>query len=386
MFTISLPRYGYELQFNTSRFIAFYPKSMITTALQSHENTIEITHSSVTPELLQFLYNVMEVGKYPYIDDTCQPTSQEIKAGVNYLCIDLPNVIYNPKYKEILVTYPQINILIKYFNMHSDDPLVLKQTYMNLMYIAVEFDLPELVEYVLDNTTAENHKTFDVNLMNKIVSEPIMLLFISKRHILKVMTDDQLTKLLDYALSYRFTNVLEAYIKEIPGAIDTCQVVYYILDKMLRNMDHYLDNLQMLITTSPYLRSVEQANYYGMMMSCYNGDLKNVKKYHLLLDNARDNLHILYVCTALYRKHWDIAEYLIDEHIEVLEDDEDSGYFMESYFEFLQYSYLFNPSWVTKEGLQVLINKSKYFYGEDDNSYIKDIRNELKSKGINIEI
>lgn len=43
-----------------------------------------------------------------------------------------------------------------------------------------------------------------------------------------------------------------------------------------------------------------------------------------------DNLNILWVCTALYRKHYDIAKYLIDYHIEMIEedeDDEDNGYF-----------------------------------------------------------
>ncbi len=86
-FIIRLPRYSnMESQFNKDWFTSLFPDSLISRALQDPEaNDIDITDSSVKPDILNYLHTMYLEGKIP--DGT--PDRKDLIDADRYLNIDI---------------------------------------------------------------------------------------------------------------------------------------------------------------------------------------------------------------------------------------------------------------------------------------------------------
>lgn len=147
-FIVSLPNYDYSQPFNTEAFIRLFPGSLITLALQSGEQVIPLENPAVTPEILQLLLGIITTQDIPYI------STPGVKKALDYLGIDLPEFVYNPLYARLRQQHPN-------FTLSKVD-----EYYRELMIYSIDRDLPELAQYILDNTGAELHRDED----NKLIS------------------------------------------------------------------------------------------------------------------------------------------------------------------------------------------------------------------------
>ena len=73
-----------------------------------------------------------------------------MKKALDYLGIDLPDVVYNPKYQQILRDYPDIDL----DNLEGSN-------YQRLLTIAEQSQFPELAQYLFSHTNPVAHQDED---------------------------------------------------------------------------------------------------------------------------------------------------------------------------------------------------------------------------------
>lgn len=140
--TVSFPR---------EKFMTTFPYSMLTSALEHDPNvdTIRLEEKSVTPNILEFLRNILLYEAVPSV-----PRSEPLAEAGKYLGIDLLPVVDKFQYDDI-----------KYINLVNPKAIT-KQNYIRLMIYATTKDYPELFRYVLDRTNPSEYQDQDQKLLS----------------------------------------------------------------------------------------------------------------------------------------------------------------------------------------------------------------------------
>ena len=160
-FTITLTTYNHVAPFDLSEFTQLYPDSMITTVItESKEENIEITNPLVTPQILQLLQEIITTRKYPYVNDTNHP----VRKALRYLCIVLPDFIYDPSYEEYLKDSSKPNL----FGLGD-----LNLNYETILNRARNVNFPALAKYLFQQTKADLYQGMDHKMFMDILESPI---------------------------------------------------------------------------------------------------------------------------------------------------------------------------------------------------------------------
>ena len=151
-FTVTLPRHKFIIYFNYEKFNAMFPNSLfIRTIDLTKESNIPIDNPVITPEVLQLLHRIINTRDIPPVSEMI------IQTSFDYLGIDLPNVVYDPRYPKFKLIYPDI----AYTNWDEE--------YSNIISLAQKHDLPELVSYLFKHTDPKNHIVEDYKIIKQIL-------------------------------------------------------------------------------------------------------------------------------------------------------------------------------------------------------------------------
>ena len=95
----------------------------------------------VTPDILKLLDEIIRTQDYTYVG------IPNAKRALDYLGIDLPDMVYNPKYQDFRKRYPYITLdnIDKIYN------------YYQSLTTAREMQFPELAQYVLQHSNPDEH-------------------------------------------------------------------------------------------------------------------------------------------------------------------------------------------------------------------------------------
>lgn len=388
-FTVILPKYDFKIQFDYTSFIKTHPDSLITRALdQTGERNISIDNSIVTPYILQLLESILSTQKYPYIP--------EIKP-LDYLGIDLPKLIYNHKYKQILSKYPEFALQV--------DMTQLDKEYRQLLDIAVGYQadddnitwseaVPELAQYIFNNTNPTEHRDDDCKELMNILSSgnlfdnlspeltQIAVMLLRDRDLHPVLKESPSTGLsngewvCNRICDKRSPELIEAYVSIHPESIDKFSIVGALISSIGCNALNYEANVDMINRIEPYIGADnEEFPLYLIFQASSRGNIDELKQ---LLPNLIHYVTspignpLLY--TALVNRHYDVAKLLIDL--------EEQNKYNRSITGQLKYgmasitgAYISRPEWVTPEGLQLLINNYGSLYSW---TYKKNLQDKLK--------
>lgn len=390
-FVVYLPRYGYSQSFDYTTFIEKFPDSVITRALDlTHEKTIPLENVSVTPDILNILSQILTT-QYPYVPP-------EYKKAMDYLGIDLPDPVYNPKYQEVLAKY------------HNFDLDALEgKNYSTLLDIAKETEFPELAQYVFSHTSPSDHSDEDYKFFQSLIEsysaylrsfppayDQMGVMLLKNRNIFPLIQNEVLVygrpPSLQHILDNRVANMLGAYVELQPGAIETYSLMDDILTGIKLQPEFYLEYIAMLLKIAPYISgSGFQSLLYGITTASYNGNLGEVKGYLGELGNLVDDFSSALTATALYRKHYDISQLIIDRELSYIngmfgesENEYDMEQLKEGISRFLadlSGIYTSHPEWVTPEGIQLVTSYFKYLTPEEQVSYKNYMRRRLQERG-----
>lgn len=355
-FTITLLGYDdYSLSFDYTSFIEKFPDSLITRALDlSHEKDIPIDNPIVTPEVLQVLSQIITTGTYPY-------TPIEYERALDYLNIDLPNPIYNPKYRDVLTSYPNINL------DNLDSP-----NYSILLNVALEFQFQELAEYIFAHTNPNEHQQEDYTLFQTVLNSqltPILtqigVMILENRNILSLLQGETLEsgpgwyqkpRSLISILKIPSPDLLKAYVKLNPFVIREYGIISTILDEIIEYPENYIKYAKMLFEIDQYTSRIgAEGNLINLFMASYHGD-PHILRY---LSRSEDNIIYLgpvVAYTALITRHYETAQFIINRFFtylrEVGEASDITG--IDEWFTTLTKLYISHPQWMTQEGRQLL--------------------------------
>lgn len=121
-----------------------FPNSLITRTLDlTHESDIPIENPQVTPAVLELLEYILASEEYPYISDL------SVKKALDYLGIDLPEFVYDPRYESLIMDHPQINV----FGRDLDEQVV----YNEFLRWATTYNFPPLAKYLIQHTDQRMH-------------------------------------------------------------------------------------------------------------------------------------------------------------------------------------------------------------------------------------
>ena len=316
MFTISLPSYDFSLSFDYMRFTQRFPDSFITRALDlTHETDISLSNSIITPEVLRLLQQILSTGEYPYVPDI----HHQIRTALDYLIIDLPDIIFYPQYQQLLNEYPEFV---------SQEELDNPDNYQTLLHIARELQFPELATYLFDHTNPDDYKLDDwLEFQNLILPLPtpvniqIAIMILQRRNITSYLEDSNNSP--GWILDDKSPDLLQAYVKVNPNLINEFDIVDRIINQMMYNPNDYSDYLKMLLSIGSFLDpTTYEGMLYNLFMASYNGDISSLKqlleKIYLIAPLSLSAYGPLLVFNALIQHHYDIANYLIqwlDENV-----------------------------------------------------------------------
>ena len=149
MFTIKL-KDGYSQTLDKSKFIALFPGSMISSALNDKTATeIDITSPHVTPNVLDLIKSIVEHKKVPYPHKCAR---DELTSASRYLLIEELEVIANPLYRLFVLMFPGHDLLnVEYTSCVMD--------------FAIKENYSELALYILNSI----YKLCDISPSKKII-------------------------------------------------------------------------------------------------------------------------------------------------------------------------------------------------------------------------
>lgn len=117
------------------------PDSLFTRTLDlTGEKEIPLDSPMVTPGILRLLQYISNTGDIPYISDP------NIKRVLDYLGIDLPEVVYTPGYERFKQIYPNITTIDW------------NKEYKHILAMAVQTETPLLAQYLFNHTSPEVHQ------------------------------------------------------------------------------------------------------------------------------------------------------------------------------------------------------------------------------------
>ena len=124
--------------------------------LDSIATVIPIPNKVVTPELLDLVNELIITLSIPttvlkYLNNST------IKDGIKYLGIEVLHVVFNCKYNIFVKKFPLVNLLDK-STFHD------KETYKSLLRFSIDYNVPFLLNYILDYIPSGTYPGIDNNM------------------------------------------------------------------------------------------------------------------------------------------------------------------------------------------------------------------------------
>lgn len=350
-FTITLPRYGYRQDYNTSAFISRFSNSVITAALQSRESVIQLVNPDVTPQVLQLLGVLLNTGRYPYVP------SSFIKP-LDYLGIDLPPIVYNPKYLEVLNKYPG-------FDLNHLEP-----NYLNVLEIARNMQFPGLAAYLFRTTNPIPHTETDYKFFTALIELKDQLSTTDSDIAVMLLKDRNVRELLrnggypgagylsERIITYRMISILQAYLQVAPPESYAEVLISDILENILQQTAYTNEFLTMIQIAKEYVTEDEtyELTLIQLVRDIVSGDINEIKGHipdDIPLDIGVDIPALLYL--ALVKGHYDIAYLLFEElSSSVLRQyhRQEAQEILENWYDYLLRGYFKGPT--TPNGIRFL--------------------------------
>ena len=311
MFTITLPEYSYTHTYDQRQFMERFPGSMITSALQSQESEIPISNPAVTPAVLSILDHILKDETYPYV-------SIELRKALDYLCIDIPEVVSDPRYKVALEKYPKdfeqdslkfknhpdhYGLFLRILNTHPED-------LVTALFLLDHFDINWWVEE--DEEESPYGTTY---------------------------------RALELIYGNRYVEILEAFAGKYPSTVNSYGMIYSISEYLQKDMYNYQDYIRMFLILKPYFDV--HHDWLEVILSAYNGSLEVFKRNwkERAWGSAEDNKISSFI--ALMEGHYDTAQFIIESSFK---DGLTMGWF-NSLFDL----YVKSPKSITPQGIQILV-------------------------------
>lgn len=394
-FTVSLPQYGAKESFDTERFIQLFPNSVIALALQSGENDVPLENSLVTPSILELLQEIVTTGRYRYISDP----SRQIRRALDYLNIDLPEPIFDPKYEQFQERLPLFNL-----NDFTD--------YAHYLGVAVREKFPELAKYLFAHTEprAEDFLSFRSTLKSLQISPDevsILLMILRTRDIVPRINRYAETfqeKLWDQIIQAGEPDLFEEYIQAFPESPEKFNLVTKLLNRMRNSPYNYIRNFDLLSKVGPYLAtprqleeresvSMDQGPLYDLIRASATGDSKLVD--NLLTNNINEedinDLGSVVAYTALIQGHYTLAwrifeqevKYIQDNYDKTVDDEDEVSGEIRLWVGYIVDMVLAHPEWLTPRGIHTIVDGINAL--DNINPYptkfLVNLREELQEKG-----
>lgn len=230
-FTVHLPVHKAEVVFPYGSFTKLFKDSVITLALQSGEDIIPLDHPLATPDILQILSAIIETGgDYQY-------TLPEHKKAFDYLSIDLPEMVYDPKYLQFRDKYKVYDFKLTR----------LDQLYRVVLQESFTLQFPDLAKYVIDHTDGTEHYGHDIGLISSHLrpgsysetEESILIHLITSRDLYTDLSKD----ILHVIAGRGYIRLFEAVNKYF---VDYDLVIMEALASINNDPEHYDKYLQMI--------------------------------------------------------------------------------------------------------------------------------------------
>ena len=378
-FIVSLPKYNITVSFNYDEFTSFFPNSLITLALQSGESDIPLDNPLVTPDILHVLSYIITNKDYPYI------SIPNAKKSLDYLGIDLPDMVFNPKYEEFRRDNPDLTL---------DN---LSNNYGRELEYARDHKFPELAQYLFSITNPEDTvdsdtKVFDNIITSDYISESdskIAVMILLKRNIqLSHMDVENIYHIIqngDLSLFQTYINTLDR--RGVPLTRES--TVYYVIDHIIYNIivhpeyfSNYIGMINVMgISFNENTKFPGVLRLYNLFYNIYMGNLEEVKTLKWVYIRLISRLGPSLLYTALIRGHIDVYNYLFNVYLNrvigyPITPVEINAELSIWYNRFLQ-AYLANPEFITPIGLQAVINTVKSFVPDLAQSYLNHIKTTL---------
>ena len=310
---VVLPRYNYSLSFDTTRFLERFPDSLIAVTYENtHESVIPLDNPSVTSDVLTLLSQIITTGPYPYVP-------VQYKRSFDYLGIDLPDRVNNPKYQDVIKVFPDIDL----DNLEG-------KNYIRVLDLELSMSFPELAQYVFAHTLPTAHSEDDYKIFQDIIQEDITpsnedvtLMLLRNRDIRRSIASGDIYQIFDniqgnIGRPYSPT-VVVTFIKMFPQVIDNSEFVEWVLNQIRANPRNYPLYLSMLKQVGDYIPvDSDQYDLYQIITWILNGNRDELKS-HNPIDNYIITTHgydQLLIYLALVYGHYDIAIQLLWDAIE----------------------------------------------------------------------
>lgn len=331
-----LSKYNYRVKYDSSEFALVFPESLITAALQSNEEEIPLDNPLVTPATLDVLSQILETKKYTYISDPL------MKKRLDYLGIDVPEMVYDPKYVEFTRAFPDV----EWDHIDSNYPdgdikYVIFGMYSDILDYVIKHEYWTLAQHLFNHTNPQLHLRADGFFVNGIVDlgsptparTSMILTVLKTRGIVK-----DYFSMVGVAVS-GYLEVMK-YIHETWPSVG----INYI-DLTVKNIARHMDNFSYIVPTLEYIRSlipnpaiiegdIESLKTYRIFMDVYTGNEEDLPI--ALEDVARtfygniDSIATSLLFTAILTDHANLIPLVLDS-VESYRLDVHMKYFMRVY-------------------------------------------------------
>ena len=328
---VALPEYKYTQMYDLEAFMSMFPDSLITRTYEvTHDTTIPIDNPLVTPDILRLLDEIIRTKDYPYVD------IPNAKRALDYLGIDLPDVVYNSKYQDFRKRYP-------YITLDNIDKI---HNYYQSLTTAREMQFPELAQYLLQHSNPDEHieansqvfldiiNTKDVNpsfidIASMIMNLPSIQNKIREEYQEQVDYRDikDINDIVDTIVDQGYSKMLQAYLNALldPSSYLIDNLMLRVIDNIIINPSHFADYIQMLISLSPYLSNPEiqlRSRYlYQAFSDVYSGDVKSATKSLSNLGRDIDIIGSSLLYTAVVRNNPQMFNLIINLYKQIFGHD-----------------------------------------------------------------
>ena len=283
MFTIYLSSYNYRESFHIDKFILIFPNSLISLALQSNEDIIEITKDIVTPDTIQLLQTII-------LTDDIHHTDISYKKRLDYLGIDLPDIIYHLKYSEFRKQYPNIK-----FKSIPD-------YYELIIQIAQKLEFPELVQHLFESTSPDAYIPIDKSIFQDLIKSgmniQIAIIFLKYRQVLYGLDMHDKYRLLKDIINLTNSDLFEIYLKLNLELMTNYNIANYLIHAIRDNPQDVEDYYKMIICLRNQTNRPVQLDMCNLFDAMYTGLFKNYS-----ISNIFHNICPVLFYTAIIRGH-----------------------------------------------------------------------------------
>lgn len=262
---INLPVYDTQYKFNRAQFLSLFPDSMISTAFQDPDETsIDLTHHTMTPDILEYLHNTVKSNMLLPIKD-----NQNFQEVGRYLLIPILEVISQSEYTQFHETYPKINLLEKQS---------LRDNYSTILVYALLHNYSSLLHYLWNEIGSVGHDNYDALFVSA---------YKNNMHVMTTLLKD--VNLFDYkSIKYKYFRdlvhlpynpALDTYLANkhlsvsevcmLGNANDTLRLIYdYDVDKdnmalVIATINKNMEGIKILYPVSPTQAHYDALDHSG---------------------------------------------------------------------------------------------------------------------------